>query len=200
MGLAERYLAGLKQAWLEHGGSEEWNAFEAVVCGADESDLVRLKEAYPDVPDLVLNLLRLADGTYWRQYGTEKIRLYFLGSDLESFPYYLLSSAQMMADREEIDWLKPIVARKNEDLEVDARIGTDADGMSWLHFADCFNNGGSSQLYLDFTPSEFGTKGQVVRYLHDPDELVVISDSFEDYIRMLMDEEYQFLDALEDEL
>lgn len=40
------------------------------------------------------------------------------------------------------------------------------------------NNGGTSKLFIDLTPSETGKKGQIVRYLHDPDELKVIADSF----------------------
>ena len=65
--------------------------------------------------------------------------------------------------------------------------------MRWLHFADCMNNGGTSQLFLDFSPSETGTIGQVVRFLHDPDELAVIADSFDDYLQTLMDGEYDFI-------
>ena len=55
------------------------------------------------------------------------------------------------------------------------------------------NNGGTSQLFIDFSPSEKGTQGQIVRFLHDPDEFSVIADSFEDYLRMLMDKDYDFI-------
>ncbi len=51
--------------------------------------------------------------------------------------------------------------------------------MCWLHFSDCMNNGGTSQLFIDFfTRARGQKKGQIVRYLHDPDELVVIAESF----------------------
>ena len=42
-----------------------------------------------------------------------------------------------------------------------------------LCFADCMNNGGTSSLYIDFTPNEAGQVGQVVRYVHDPDSFEV---------------------------
>ncbi|MEI6865261.1 SMI1/KNR4 family protein [Flavicella sp.] len=70
--------------------------------------------------------------------------------------------------------------------------------MKWLHFSDCINNGGTSQLFIDFSPSTKGKKGQVVRFLHDPDQFKVIADSFETYLKKLMDNEYDFID--EDDL
>ena len=55
------------------------------------------------------------------------------------------------------------------------------------------NNGGTSQLLIDFSPSVRGVKGQVLRYLHDPDEMGVVADSFDEYLQMLIDEEYDFI-------
>jgi cell wall assembly regulator SMI1 len=55
------------------------------------------------------------------------------------------------------------------------------------------NNGGTSQLFIDFSPSADGKKGQVVRFLHDPDEFSVIADSFDAYLKNLMDNEYDFI-------
>ena len=67
------------------------------------------------------------------------------------------------------------------------------DKLDFLHFSDCMNNGGTSQLFIDFSPSAKGVKGQVLRYLHDPDEMVVVADSFDEYLQMLIDEEYDFI-------
>ena len=76
----------------------------------------------------------------------------------------------------------------------------DSQEMNWLHFSDCANNGGTSQLFIDFSPSEKGVKGQIVRFLHDPDELMVIADSFDDYLKIIMDNGYPFIneDCIED--
>ena len=62
------------------------------------------------------------------------------------------------------------------------------------------NNGGTSQLVLDFSPSGMGKKGQVLRFLHDPDELVIVADSFDEYLQMLIDQDYSFIneDTLEE--
>lgn len=69
----------------------------------------------------------------------------------------------------------------------------DVDKLKWLNFSDCMNNGGTSSLYIDFTPSEQGKKGQVIRYLHDPDELQVIADSFDEFLEMLVNNGIQFI-------
>ncbi|WVU50065.1 SMI1/KNR4 family protein [Fusobacterium nucleatum] len=42
-------------------------------------------------------------------------------------------------------------------------------------------------------PSEKGVKGQIVRYLHDPDEIEVIADSFDEYLEKLMEHDLDFI-------
>ena len=65
--------------------------------------------------------------------------------------------------------------------------------MKWLHFSDCMNNAGTSQLFIDFSPSEKGVKGQIVRFLHDPDEIGVIADSFDEYLEKLIESGLDFI-------
>ncbi len=193
MNLAEKYVAGLKKAYYENGGEEQWYDFEKIVHGAEEADMERLQTLYPDLPDSLYQLLKIVDGTYYRVYAGEKTAFYFLGSDLEEYPYYLLSAAQMYR-KEKLDWLTDYINREfEEEVEIDEKIIDRADQMCWLHFSDCMNGGGTSRLFIDFSPSEKGTKGQIVRFLHDPDEITVIADSFDEYLQMLMDSEYDFI-------
>lgn len=190
---AKAYVAGLKQAYLNHQAREEWDHFQAIVHGASQADLDRLREAYPDVPDSLVELLKLVDGTYWREYQGEKIAFYFLGSDLEEYPYYLLSAKQMLETGNEArEFMDYLITREYGD-PVDEEITNDLDGLCWLHFSDCMNNGGTSQLFIDFSPSETGKKGQIIRYVHDPDGLSVIADSFDEYLQMLMEQKYDFI-------
>lgn len=193
MNIAQQYIKGLKQAYYENNGKQQWDDFAGTVQGVNSEVLERLRTLYPDIPNSLVQLLEIVDGTYWRNYGNGEIAFFFLGSDLEEYPYYLLSAEQMM-DPEEFDWLKDYINREYEDLvEIDEKITDNAEQMCWLHFSDCMNNGGTSQLFIDFSPSAKGTKGQIVRYLHDPDEIAVIADSFEEYLQMLMDNEYDFI-------
>ena len=76
---------------------------------------------------------------------------------------------------------------------VDDKIIDDASQLKWLHFSDCMNNGGTSQLFIDFSPSESGTSGQIVMYVHDPDSMDVIADSFDKYLEKLIDREFDFI-------
>ncbi len=90
-------------------------------------------------------------------------------------------------------WGDYLITREFDDVPVDEGVCDDLGKLNFLHFSDCMNNGGTSQLFIDFSPSAKGKKGQVLRYLHDSDELVVAADSFDAYLQMLMDNAYDFV-------
>lgn len=194
MNIAQKYVDGLKKAYYENGGEKQWNNFEKVMHGASKGDIEKLRVLYPDIPNSLLQLLEIVDGTYWRKYAEEEVILIFLGSDIEEYPYYLLSAQQMIDTKDNFrKWGDYLINREFDDIPVDEGICDDLDKLCWLHFSDCVNNGGTSQLFIDFSPSAKGKKGQVLRYLHDPDELEIVADSFDEYLQMLMDEEYDFI-------
>ncbi len=200
MKIVEDYIKGLKQAYYNNNGKKEWDEFEQVIHGVSEEDKEKLKEEYPDIPESLISLLEYVDGTYWREYKGEEIIFYFLGSDVCEYPYYLLSAKQILDTKNEpVDYYSDYVDRVyGDEVEMDDRITESSEEMKWLHFSDCMNNGGTSQLFIDFNPSDSGVKGQILRYLHDPDEIIVIADSFDDYLQMLIDEEYDFIQDEED--
>lgn len=194
MKIIEEYVKGLKKAYYDNEGKESLDYFERVMHGASKDDINKLKDEYPNVPDSLVKLLEYVDGTYWREYEGEKIVFYLLGSDVEEYPYYLLSVNQILETKNEaVDFYADYVNREFGDALVDERITDCANDMKWLHFSDCMNNGGTSQLFIDFSPSAKGIKGQVVRFLHDPDEIQVIADSFDDYLQMLIDNGFNFI-------
>lgn len=195
--LAKAYFDGLKDAYYEQGpeAQEEWDHFASIVQGASREDIDKLLELYPDAPESLIELLKLMDGTYYRAYGKEKVCLYALGSDYEGYPYYLLSAQQMVKTKDDFAfWGDYLINREYDDDPVDEGVCDDMEKLNFLHFSDCMNNGGTSQLFIDFSPSAKGKKGQVLRYLHDPDELIIVADSFDAYLQMLMDQEYAFID------
>ncbi|MCJ8155185.1 SMI1/KNR4 family protein [Chryseobacterium sp. SSA4.19] len=192
--IAQQYIAGLKKAYYENNGKEIWEHFEKIKHGLTEANIEKLTELYPDIPDALISLLNYVDGTYWREYEGEKIAFYLLGSDMEEYPYYLLSSGEMIENRDAaVKSYSDYIEREYEEVEIDEKITDTAKDLKWLHFSDCMNNGGTSQLFIDFSPSAKGIKGQIVRFLHDPDELIVIADSFEEYLETMMDKEYDFI-------
>ncbi len=193
--LVKKYIEGLEQAYFANEGEKQWKNFVSVKKGASDESILRLKELYPDIPESLIELLNFADGTYHRQYGDAHICLYFLGSDLQEYPYYLLSAEEMIANEAEAQNYSDIINREYEpdEIPVDDKIIDDASQLKWLHFSDCMNNGGTSQLFIDFSPSETGTSGQIVMYVHDPDSLEVIADSFDKYLEKLIDRKFDFI-------
>ncbi len=194
--IAQKYINGLKEAYLKNGAEDDWADFEVTIHGVSEDDIKALKELYPNTPDTLIELLKIVDGTYWREYSGKKISFYLLGSDVEGYPYYLLSAKQIVETQNEaFDFYEDYVNREfdPEDIPISERITDDANKMNWLHFSDCMNNGGTSQLFIDFSPSEKGISGQIVRFLHDPDEIEVIADSFEEYLEKLIEWGYEFI-------
>ena len=172
--LAQAYFDGLRDAYCREGGQAMWDHFASIAHGASQEDLDKLLEVYPDAPESLLELLKLVDGTYYRE--------------------YLLSARQMVKAKGYFaQWGDYLINREYDDEPVDEGVCDDMDKLDFLHFSDCMNNGGTSQLFIDVSPSAKGVKGQVLRYLHDPDEMVVVADSFDEYLQMLIDEEYDFI-------
>jgi cell wall assembly regulator SMI1 len=62
----------------------------------------------------------------------------------------------------------------------DRRIGSGWFRAGWLPFASF--GGGSLLLLVDVTPSAAGTKGQVIAFTHDPDEITWVSRSFASFL------------------
>lgn len=194
MNIVEKYLEELKKAYYKNGGKEYWDKFEKIKAGATEENIKKIKEEFPETPDSLIELLKIVDGTYHREYQGEKITFYFLGSDVMGYPYYLLSSNQIFENKKDGYYLfGGYIDGEYEDVEVDEKITDDSEKIKWLHFSDCMNNGGTSKLFIDFSPSEKGKKGQIVRYLHDPDEIEVIADSFDEYLEKLMEHDLDFI-------
>ncbi|MDR2113447.1 MAG: SMI1/KNR4 family protein [Candidatus Accumulibacter sp.] len=205
MSLAADYLAGLKEklARLKNEVAEKEVADWSLVSGAAEADLTALQAAYPDCPDALIELLRRVDGTYWREYQGKKVALCVFGSTCHDWygkpyalPYYLLSVAQILESATYEGDMCDQFCQNPEDildvLDIDARIDPMLPMGRRLHFADCINNGGDSQLFIDFNPKNGGKPGQIVRYLHTQDGFDVISDSFAVYLETLMEDGFAF--------
>ncbi len=187
--LVNKFLIGLKAAMQP----DELKELEAAT-GAKIEDINELKLKYPKCPESLICLLQNIDGTYWRQYRDRKISVCILGSDVEEgrYPYYLMSVQQILESSQEDEDVSYILYEDDE--AVDPKINSEGLlGGTYIHFSDCMNNGGSSRLYIDFNPSDEGVCGQIIRYLHDPDEFKVIADSFDEYLQDLIDSEFIYL-------
>lgn len=187
----ETYLAGVHERLPQESLDEL-----ALASGASDEQLDRLRQAYPLCPDTLLQLLSIYNGTYHQQYAGGKVSVYLLGSDAYEYPYYLSSVEQILGDQQSRQRSIADIYGHYLDEDpgiVDTRIDATIRQGQRLCFSHCMNNGGSSVLYLDFNPAASGKVGQVVRFMHDPDNYQVIADSFDEYLQLLIDEDYGFL-------
>lgn len=152
----------------------------------------KIKKIYPDCPESLIDLLKFVDGTYHRKYKDITMCFYFLCSDVYEYPYYILSAKEICKSKD-VEYYYDYIDRDYEEVEVDDKIIDNSKNVQWLHFSDCMNNGGTSKLFIDFTPSVKGKKGQIVRFLHDPDEIKVIADSFEEYLQGIIAGGFEFV-------
>lgn len=197
----KEYIEKLHEAYMKNRLEKEWNHLFDIANGISEEDKHALLDKYPEFPKSLMEILEKIDGTYFREYEGEKITFYFFGSDVDGgeYPYYLFSYKDIIENEESASYMGDLfyyfLEEPNNEygLFVDERILMEADKLRWINFADCMNNGGTSTLYIDLTPSEKGKKGQIVRYLHDPDELKVIADSFDEFLDMLVSNGMKFI-------
>jgi len=192
MDLINNFLKGLRSA-LSTDELKELNK----ACGAAKEDIATLRAEYPNCPESLICLLENIDGTYWRKYGDNKIAVCILGSGVEedTYPYYLLSTQQMLESSKEEEDISYLLEYQDDEEAVDPKINQ--EGLlpgKYLHFSDCMNNGGTSRLYIDFNPSDKGVSGQIIRFIHDPDEYEVIADSFDEYLQNLIDGGFIYLE------
>ncbi|SKA41210.1 SMI1 / KNR4 family (SUKH-1) [Chitinophaga eiseniae] len=190
--IVEQYLAGLQERL-----SEEDKAELTYASGATAAQLEKLQQTYPDCPASLLQLLAKIDGTYWREYGEHTVSVLILGSDIHRYPYYLKSVDQILEDDKYGLSIRDIYGEDADETPelVDTGIDSNINMNRWLCFSDCTNNGGTSKLYLDFNPAPGGASGQVVRFLHDPDNYRVIAGSFDEYLLKLMEHDYTFISS-----
>ena len=75
----------------------------------------------------------------------------------------------------------------NQELENmrDSRIKPYLFNKKWLPFAQYCD---SCYLMLDFDPDREGQEGQIICYIHDPDEIIYVAESLTELIEGIMDE------------
>ena len=165
----------------------EFDSFVENKKGITNEELNELKNVFPDIPESLIELLKYSNGT----------KIYCFQSDVSDgkYPYYLVNSKVMVEEKDAAQkYYGDYISREFDDVEIDEKITDDVNNVKWLLFSNCMNNGGTSQLFIDFTPSKSGKVGQIVRYLHDPDSIVVIADSFDEFLDSIIKSNYTFLD------
>lgn len=192
----QKYLSELKQAYINADALVYWQDFENRIHGASDEDIAQLTAKYPLIPQSLVDLLKFVDGTYWREYNGKPLTFYMFGSIADDFAYpCFLQSCEQMLNSNEVENISGHFERNPNwcyPEQVDEKIIDDYSKVHWLHFSDCANNGGDSQLFIDFSPSEKGKMGQIVMLTEEL--LWVIADSFDDFLQLLIDKNLTFVD------
>lgn len=183
-----RYMKQLFDAYIASGHSKD---IGRIMEGkGKEEDIQKIKAKYPEVPEVLIALFREMDGSIVKDNG----RIYrYPVFVTEGIPYALMSTQKIL------DWKVPsfmdaVFTFADGEGNVDERIKKGRGRLNWLHFANAVGGGILSQLFIDFSPSDKGNVGQIIRYSYDECVFTVIADNFYDYIDMVLDDGFSFLD------
>ncbi|MGX7074269.1 SMI1/KNR4 family protein [Falseniella ignava] len=177
----EEYICENFEEWdLDDPVEEEYLDDYQEISGASEEELVAFEEKFGiTLPDEVKELYSYKNGSKYLSIlpcliderdmafcllslqAIEKTKHYFQNRDtlLTEFPEYFTG--------EDIEKMK------------DSRIKPYLFNKRWIPFAEYCD---SCFLMLDFDPDKEGKEGQILCYIHDPDEVVYVAESLKDLI------------------
>lgn len=177
----EEYICENFEEWdLDDPVEEEYLDDYQEISGASEEEIATLEEKFEiNLPDDVKELYSYKNGSKYLSIlpcliderdmafcllslqAIEKTKHYFQNRDtlLTEFPEYFTG--------EDIEKMK------------DSRIKPYLFNKRWIPFAEYCD---SCFLMLDFDPDKEGKEGQILCYIHDPDEVVYVAESLKDLI------------------
>ena len=177
----EEYICENFEEWdLDDPVKEEYLDDYQEISGASEEEIAALEEKFGiTLPDEVKELYSYKNGSNYLSIlpcliderdmafcllslqAIEKTKHYFQNRDtlLTEFPEYFTG--------EDIEKMK------------DSRIKPYLFNKRWIPFAEYCD---SCFLMLDFDPDKEGKEGQILCYIHDPDEVVYVAESLKDLI------------------
>lgn len=177
----EEYICENFEEWdLDDPVEEEYLDDYQEISGASEEEIAALEEKFEiTLPDDVKELYNYKNGSNYLSIlpclvderdmafcllslqAIEKTKHYFQNRDtlLTEFPeYFTGEDIEKMRDER----IKPYLFNKK-----------------WIPFAEYCD---SCFLMLDFDPDKEGKEGQILCYIHDPDEVVYVAESLKDLI------------------
>ena len=183
----EKYICENFEDWdLDDPVEEEYLDDYQEIAGASEEDMVSFEEKFGiTLPDEVKELYRYKNGSKYlsilpcvideREMAfclmslteMENIKKYFQNRDalLTEFTEYFTSED---LDKMRNSKIKPYLFNKK-----------------WIPFAQYCD---SCYLMLDFDPDKEGKEGQIICYIHDPDEVIYVAEGITELISKIMEE------------
>ncbi|MGG2027451.1 SMI1/KNR4 family protein [Gottfriedia sp. S16(2024)] len=99
-------------------------------------------------------------------------------------PFYLFSLDEIIDEKEAYFSENELMSDYYEEDEInnlDKRIKPYLKNKKWIPFATLA--GGDLYLILDFNPTNNGTEGQIISYIHDPDFVYFVADNFTNLLK-----------------
>lgn len=167
---------------VEEGTYEDY----LLVNGATGEQIARLEEKLGfAMPEDMKELYRYKDGSDW-------FYLLFPNDKCDrEFQYRLLSLAEIEKEKEYFQNKDALLSEfyGSDDADAftqkllkrmkDSRVKPYLWNRRWIPFAEA---SGDINLMMDFDPDEDGTYGQIICYIHDPDEIVYVGKTITEII------------------
>ena len=177
----EEYICENFEEWdLDDPVEEEYLDDYQEISGASEEELVAFEEKFGiTLPDEVKELYSYKNGSKYLSilpYLIDERDMAFCLLSLqaiESTKHYFQNRDTLLTEFPEYF--------TGEDIEKmkDSRIKPYLFNKRWIPFAEYCD---SCFLMLDFDPDKEGKEGQILCYIHDPDEVVYVAESLKDLI------------------
>ena len=183
----ETYICEYFEDWdLDDPVEEEYLADYQKISGASEEELQALEER------LGIRLPSDFKALYCYKNGSKYFSILPCVIDQRELPFSLMSLQEMESCKKYFQNRDTLLTEfpdyfSSQDLENihDHRIKPYLFNKKWLPFAQYCD---SCYLMLDFDPDQEGQEGQIICYIHDPDQVIYAAKSLTNLIEGIMDE------------
>ena len=183
----ETYICEYFEDWdLDDPVEEEYLDDYQNISGASEEELQAFEELFG------IRLPSDFKALYSYKNGSKYFSILLCVIDQRELPFSLMSLQEMESckkyfqnrDAQLTDFPDYF---SNQDLENmrDSRIKPYLFNKKWLPFAQYCD---SCYLMLDFDPDREGQEGQIICYIHDPDEIIYVAENLTELIEGIVDE------------
>lgn len=186
----EKYICENFEEWdLDDPVEEEYFEEYREISGVFEEDILSFEEKFNIIlPDDVKALYRYKNGSKY-------LSILPCVIDEREMPFCLMSLQEIEKTKEYFQNRDALLTEftdyfTNEDIDnmKDDRIKPYLFNKRWIPFAkycdSCF-------LMLDFDPNKGGKEGQVICYIHDPDEVIYVASSITELVLEIIIEEME---------
>ena len=183
----EKYICENFEDWdLDDPVEEEYLDDYQEIAGASEEDMVSFEEKFGiTLPDEVKELYRYKNGSKY-------LSILPCVIDEREMAFCLMSLTEMENKKNYFQNRDALLTEFNEyftseDLDKmrNSKIKPYLFNKKWIPFAQYCD---SCYLMLDFDPDKEGKEGQIICYIHDPDEVIYVAEGITELISKIMKE------------